>query len=479
MTRNTLPSPRRVLIASANPLFREGLRRVYVERWGSRAELIGTPATMEDTLQALETLRPDLVIVDYDDESMNRAEFLNRFVASQSSMKVVLVSLDEAGRVVVYDRRQLTAEQAEDWLNDPWGEENLFEKHLLRTRNQAQRRNSMRHLIVNVVLVAVASVLVYFGLEHANLLPVAASTQANTVDQLFNLQWMAISFLFALIVVPLAYSLIVFRRRKGDMEDAAHVEGNTALEITWTVIPLFAVLGLAFIGGQSLAETLRVDPQAQEVKVTGFQWAWKFSYPAFGDVQTDKLYLPVNKQVVFRMNSLDVIHSFWVPEFRLKQDLVPGQETSLRITPDRLGQYKVRCAELCGTSHSYMQAAVIVMTADEFNKTMKQLQAEAEAAAASGVPDAGRGQQVYETAGCKACHTTDGSPLIGPTWLGLYGSTVKLSDGSTVKADDAYITQSIKDPNSQIVAGFSPGMPTLPVTDLQIKDLIEFIKTLK
>jgi cytochrome c oxidase subunit II len=119
------------------------------------------------------------------------------------------------------------------------------------------------------------------------------------------------------------------------------------------------------------------------------------------------------------------------------------------------------------------------MTADEFNKTMKQLQAEAEAAAASGVPDAGRGQQVYETAGCKACHTTDGSPLIGPTWLGLYGSTVKLSDGSTVKADDAYITQSIKDPNSQIVAGFSPGMPTLPVTDLQIKDLIEFIKTLK
>jgi cytochrome c oxidase subunit 2 len=183
--------------------------------------------------------------------------------------------------------------------------------------------------------------------------------------------------------------------------------------------------------------------------------------------------------VVLRMTSLDVIHSFWVPEFRLKQDLVPGQETSLRITPDRLGEYRLRCAELCGTSHTYMQAAVIVMTQAEFDQTLGQLQTEAEAAAASGVPDANRGGQVYATGGCKACHSVDGSPLIGPTWLHLYGSTVELADGTTVKADDAYITQAIKDPNSQIVAGFNPGMPQLPITDLQIKDLIEFMKTLK
>jgi cytochrome c oxidase subunit 2 len=479
MVDSTPPRPRRVLIASANPLFREGLRRLYVQKWGEQVELIGTPTTMKETLSALETLRPDLVIVDYDDASMNRAEFLNRFVTTQTSMKVVLVSLDEAGKVVIYDRRQLSPEQAEGWLSNPWGEEDFFEQHLSQTRTRLVRRKSMRHLIANIVLVIVVSLLVYFGIESAHVLPVAAATQAITIDQLFNIEWMAISFLFALIVVPLAYSLIVFRRRKGDMEDAPHMEGNTTLEITWTVIPLFAVLGLAYLGGQSLAATLRVDPQAQEVRVTGFQWAWKFSYPAYGDVQTDKLYLPLGKQVVLRMNSLDVIHSFWVPEFRLKQDLVPGEETSLRITPDRLGEYRLRCAELCGTSHSYMQAAVIVMSVDEFDKTMKQLEAQAAAAAASGVPDAGRGRQVYETAGCKACHSIDGSPLIGPTWLGLYGSTVKLSDGTTIKANDAYITQSIKDPNSQIVAGFTPGMPTLPVTDLQIKDVIEFMKTLK
>jgi cytochrome c oxidase subunit 2 len=287
------------------------------------------------------------------------------------------------------------------------------------------------------------------------------------------------SFLFALIVVPLAYSLIVFRRRKGDVTDAAHVEGNTTLEISWTVLPLIAVVGLAYIGGISLSDTLRIDPQAMEARVVGFQWAWKFSYPAYPDVQTDTLYLPVDKQVALRMSSLDVIHSFWVPEFRLKQDLVPGQETSLHITPDRLGEYKVSCAELCGTSHSYMQASVIVMTQEEFAKTLGDLQAEAEAAAASGVPDANRGQQVYETGGCKACHSIDGTPLIGPTWRGLFGSTVQLADGSSVEADETYLTQSIRDPNSQIVAGFNPGMPQLPLTDLQVNDVIEFIKTLR
>jgi cytochrome c oxidase subunit 2 len=470
---------RRVLIASANPLFRDGLRKVYLSRWGKDVDLVGTPATMAETLVGLETLRPDLVIVDYDDNSINRAEFLGRFVAGQNTMKVVLVSLDEAGKVVIYDRRQLSPEQAESWLNDPWGEQNLFEEHLSRTRNMTERRRTMRHFIINVVLVAAVSVLVYSGIHAANVLPVAAATQATSIDWLFDLQWKAMSFLFALIVVPLAYSLIVFRRRKGDMTDGKHDEGNTTLEVSWTILPLIAVVGLAYIGGISLADTRRIDPQAMEARVTGFQWAWKFSYPAYPDVQTDTLYLPVDKQVVLRMTSLDVIHSFWVPEFRLKQDLVPGQETSLRITPDRLGEYRLRCAELCGTSHTYMQAAVIVMTQAEFDQTLGQLQTEAEAAAASGVPDANRGGQVYATGGCKACHSVDGSPLIGPTWLHLYGSTVELADGTTVKADDAYITQAIKDPNSQIVAGFNPGMPQLPITDLQIKDLIEFMKTLK
>jgi cytochrome c oxidase subunit II len=471
--------PKRVLIASANPLFREGLRKVYMERWGKGAVLLGTPATMEETLAALETLRPDLVIVDHDDKSINRGEFLNRFMAGHSTMKVVLVSLDEAGKVVVYDRRQLSPAQAERWLSDPWGEENLFEQHQSKSRSRMERRKGMRHFIINVILIVVCTLLVYSVVNDRTLLPPAAAAQARTIDELFTVQWIAMSFLFSLIVVPLFYSLVVFRRKKGDDTDARHMEGNTTLEVAWTILPLIAVIGLAFLGGQSLAATRRADPQAMEVKVTAFQWAWKFGYPGYGNVTTDKLYLSVDKQVVLRMNSLDVIHSFWVPEFRLKQDLVPGEETSLRITPDKLGEYKVRCAELCGTSHSYMETPVIVMSAEEFDKTLKQLQAEAEAAEASGIPDAGRGEEIYQSFGCRACHTTDGSPLIGPTWRGLYGSTVTLSDGSKVTVDDAYLTQSIRDPNSQVVAGFAPGMPTLPLTDLQVKDVIEYIKTLK
>jgi L-lactate permease len=234
------------LIASANPLFREGLRKGYLSRWGKDVELVGTPATMDETLAALDSLRPDLVIVDYDDRSMNQAQFLSGFVAGQSTMKVVLVSLDEAGKVVIYDRRQLSQDQAERWLNDPWGEEDLFEQHLSRTRDLTERRRSMRHFIINAILVVVATLLVYAAIDAANVLPVAAATQATTIDWLFDLQWKAMSFLFSLIVVPLAYSLVVFRRRR-EIRRMLRTWRNTTLEISWTVLPLIAVVGLAYI----------------------------------------------------------------------------------------------------------------------------------------------------------------------------------------------------------------------------------------
>ena len=133
-----LDRSRRVLIASANPLFREGLQRVYVRRWGDRAELVGITASVDETMVALEKLKPDLVIVDYDDKSINRKEFLNRFVTGQSSLRVVLISLTVAGQVVIYDRRQLTSEQADEWFNDPWGEEAAFEEYQRNKRNRKQ-----------------------------------------------------------------------------------------------------------------------------------------------------------------------------------------------------------------------------------------------------------------------------------------------------------------------------------------------------
>jgi cytochrome c oxidase subunit II len=255
----------------------------------------------------------------------------------------------------------------------------------------------MRHFVVVGILVIAVTVLTYMGLDSAGLMPVPASAQAVPIDWLWDLQVKIIAFLFALIVVPMIYSLLFFRRRKGDTTDAVHIEGNTNLEIAWTVVPLIIVLGLAYIGAENLAETRRADPNAMEVRVTGFQWGWRFEYPEYG-ITTNELYLPVNRQVVLKMTSTDVLHSFWVPEFRVKQDLVPGRVTELRITPTMVGDtYKVRCAEMCGTSHAYMESPVIVVEMTDFDAWVAEQQ---EIAAEAAQTPEGRGQALITANGC-------------------------------------------------------------------------------
>jgi cytochrome c oxidase subunit 2 len=293
---------------------------------------------------------------------------------------------------------------------------------------------------------------------------------------MWNLELMFMSFFFALIVVPMAYSLIVFRRRKGDTTDAEHMEGNTKLEIAWTLVPLFIVTAFAYIGAANLAETRRVDPDAMVVEVTGFQWAWRFEYPEFGVTSTE-LHVPVGKQVLLQMTSLDVIHSFWVPEFRVKQDLVPGRLTELRITPTLEGEYKVRCAELCGTSHAYMENPVVISSQEEFDSWMQARVEEAEEAAQT--PE-GRGEALVAANGCAACHSVTGASGIGPTWRGLFGHEVPLTDGTTVIADEAYIAESIREPQAKIVEGFETQlMPSYGFTDEQIADIVAYIMTLR
>lgn len=335
----------------------------------------------------------------------------------------------------------------------------------------------MRHFVIVGILVIAVAVLTYVGLDAAGLMPVPASAQAGPIDWLWDLQVKIIAFLFALIFVPMLYSLLVFRRRKGDTTDAAHVEGNTNLEIAWTVIPLVVVLGLAYVGAGNLAETRRADPNAMVVNVTGFQWGWRFEYPDYGITSTE-LYLPVNKQVLLQMTSTDVLHSFWVPEFRVKQDLVPGRITELRITPTLIGDtYKVRCAEICGTSHAYMENPVIVVDDVNFTAWVSEQQKLAEAA---GQTPEGRGLTLVTANGCRACHSIDGAPGVGPTWFQLAGSQVQLSGGATVTADDAFLAESILQPQAKIVAGFeNQQMPAYSFTDEQVADIIAYIKTLK
>ncbi len=336
----------------------------------------------------------------------------------------------------------------------------------------------MRHFVVVGILVVITAVLAYLGIDILWAMPVEASQQAVPIDWMWNLQLIAMSFLFALIVVPMFYSLVVFRRRKGDTTDGEHIEGNTTLEITWTVIPLFVVIFFAYLGAGNLADTLRADPDATVVKVTGIQWSWKFEYPPVDGISvvSDELHLPKGKQVLLQMTSTDVIHSFWVPEFRVKQDLVPGRITQLRITPTLIGNYKVRCAELCGTSHAYMEKPVVISSQEDFDAWMQIAVAKQKELAAT--PE-GAGQLLVAANGCAACHSIDGSAGIAPTWSGLFGSQVELADGATVTADEAYITKSVKEPQAQIVAGFgTQQMPSYGFSDEQIANIVAYIKTI-
>ena len=334
----------------------------------------------------------------------------------------------------------------------------------------------MRHFVIVGVLIAILTPLIYLGLRASNLMPIEASLQSIPVDWMWNMDMGPIAFLFALIMVPLVYSLIVFRRRKGDTSDAEHIEGNSTLEITWTIIPLIVVVVYAYLGAYTLGETRVVDPNALVINVTAHQWDWSFSYPE--GFTSNELHLPINKQVVLEMQSLDVIHSFWVPEFRIKQDVVPGHTTEYRITPTLLGNYTVRCAELCGASHAYMQRPVIVTTQSDYDSWIKEQTATEAALVAKGGPDAGKALVAQN--GCAACHSIDGSKLVGPTWRGLFGSPVKLSTGKVVTADEAYLIESVAAPSAKVVDGFPDGvMPKFNLTDAQIKNIASYIETLK
>lgn len=469
---------RRVLIASSHPLFGQGLRNLLKERRDAGVTVVGMVSNLEEALVALKKLRPDLVIVDYDDEMLNRDEFLARFMEGEEKLRVVLLSLQSAGEAIIYDRRTLAAAQIDDWLEE-WTYAEKEQSSLRRSENteSENRRMGMKHLVIAGLLVLVVTALLLFGLEQVRLLPVTASAQAVPIDNLFKLEFQVIAFLFSLIVVLMVYSIVVFRRKKGDNSDAVHIEGNSRLEVAWTIAPLLTVLYFAYLGGTSLAETVRPEPFAMEINVVGSQWSWRFEYPDHGIV-TNELIMPVDKQAVLHLSSQDVIHSFWVPEFRVKQDALPGGREfvrDLRITPTEIGEYRVRCAELCGLQHAYMLADVRVVSQQEFDAWVE------ENSQVSDDPVA-RGAQLAQQYGCLACHSTDGTALVGPTWQGIYGSTEALQDGTTVVVDDAYLHESIVDPAAKIVQGFPNVMPPTVAADMteeQIADVIEFIKSLR
>ena len=353
----------------------------------------------------------------------------------------------------------------------------------------------LRHVIIIAILVALSTVGLRALFSVILALPRASSAEAGPIDALFNGHYWMIAFLFSLIMVMMLYSVFVFRRQDGDETDGPHVHSNTKLEIGWTIVPTAVVLAFGVWGAVTLNEITSPKPNEMTVNVTGKQWVWSFAYPEQGDIASSELVLPIDRTIVLKMRAEDVIHSFWVPEFRVKQDLVPGRETTLRITPTEAGEFALRCAEICGVNHTQMVATVRVLDTAGFQAWVDEKNA-APAFAEMTPEERGAFWHGAEGFGCVACHSLDGTPGVGPSWQGLYGRQEQLTDGSTITADDEYIINSILNPNSQIIAGFNPNlMPqnygdqiaareqeiqAAEGVDIDITaDLIAFIKTLE
>jgi cytochrome c oxidase subunit 2 len=305
-------------------------------------------------------------------------------------------------------------------------------------------------------------------------LPPPVSTTAAGVDRVFYFIFWIAAFFFALIVVLMILFVIRYRRRtpKGESTEDAPSH-NTPLELTWSIIPLLIVFGIFYIGFKGFLDMSVAPANAYEVQVTGQKWKWLFTYPN-GHVD-ENLHVPVDTPVQLVMTSEDVIHSFFVPDFRLKKDVVPGRYSKAWFEAKEPGTYQIFCAEYCGTSHSDMLASVIVHEAGGFEKWL----AEAADFLAT-LPPAEAGERLYNQRGCAQCHSIDGKSGIGPTLKGLFGKKEVMKDGTQLVADENYIRESILEPQAKLVAGYEPVMPTYQgrLRDDEITVIIAFIKSL-
>jgi cytochrome c oxidase subunit 2 len=309
-----------------------------------------------------------------------------------------------------------------------------------------------------------------------------ASTLAGKVDAVFLYIFaLTIAFL-VLITFLMIYFTVRFRRsRAGTAQD---IHGHTGLELTWTLVPLALFLTMFYYGWTNYRYLREVPRDAMAIKVTARQWAWSFTYPS--GRQTSELFVALGRPIRLDLHSLDVLHGFYIPAFRIKADVVPGKDNYTWFQATQLGDFDIECTVMCGVNHSYMLSKVHVIPEADFSlwyfgdsaEPPKLGQAELAAAA----PDPARGERVFKLKGCVACHSLDGSKLVGPTWKGLFGSKVTvLVDGkeTEVTADDDYLKRSIHHPPREIVKGFAPQMPKADLKARDVADLTAFIKSLQ
>ncbi len=320
-------------------------------------------------------------------------------------------------------------------------------------------------------------------------LPEQASSFAASIDALHY--FIIITTLLAAFLIALVALVFYVRfKRRSPTQTTPVVNPHWYHEVAFVGVPLALFLLWFYIGFPKYVELQTPPKEAMDVFVQAKKWMWKFSYPG-GPSAIDTLRVPVHRPVRLLLTSRDVIHSFYVPSFRIKQDVLPGRYTQTWFEATQIGQFQVLCAEMCGVGHSAMLAEVIVMPQDAFDAWLAD-QRRGNAPAQDSAPTAAeavdprsslveQGKLVAEKYLCMKCHTVDGSQHIGPTWLDLYRKHERLSDGSTVVADEAYLTESMMDPNAKIVAGYPPVMPTYQgqMSPPEVAAVLEFIKSLR
>jgi cytochrome c oxidase subunit 2 len=307
----------------------------------------------------------------------------------------------------------------------------------------------------------------------------ASNFVSATDDAFFFIIGISVLFLLGITGTLIWF---IYRYNKKRNPVATQLHGSTTLEIVWTVIPTILVIIMFFYGWAGYQPIRNAPKDAMNIKATARMWSWMFEYE--NGIKTDTLYVPVDKAVKLDLIALDVIHSLYIPAFRVKEDMVPDRGNKMWFIPHKVGSYDLFCTEYCGLSHSYMYTEVKVLPREEFDAWYAEMADTTRKATVVSDPVA-EGKRLMEKNGCVVCHSSDGSKIVGPSYKGVYGHKVTVITNGVereITADDEYIKRSIYEPDADIVKGYVKGMMVsykTQLNDQDIANMIEYLKTLK
>lgn len=305
--------------------------------------------------------------------------------------------------------------------------------------------------------------------------PRQSSTIASEIDWAWYVVYYFDILMFLGLMIPMFYFIRRFRRRT-DNDKVSSVTHSTALEITWTIVPSILVISLFFVGLRGYLMASVAPGNAMEIRTTAEMYMWTFTYPN-GTTTLNELVVPKDKPVKLLMSSKDVLHSFFVPEFRVKQDVIPGTYTTIWFEPNATRETVLFCTEYCGIGHSEMMAKVIVLEQKDYDAWLETGRKPGEPILAP----AELGKKLYTSKSCNTCHSLDGTRVQGPTFKGVFGRTEKFADGSSQKVDENYIRESLLEPQKKIVESYPAVMPTYKglLKEPEIDAIIAYLKTVQ